>query len=194
MAVPVGDGRGLVYGPRLGRLYLLPLERIEERGLQSALGLGRYERSDCVADPVREISCTEVSLHGRSLPPPASAAVRAYRFLHWSRGFIPLARMARVLGGGLGRPGSGQVTGPQSIGEMLCAIERAVSLSDCYPRALVSAWLAAQARLPCQLTLGVLSPTRKMHLWCTVDAVLPYEPKAEHYLYTPLFALSLLPQ
>ena len=119
--------------------------------------------------------------------------MRAYQFLHRSRGFIPLARMARVLGGDLGRPAGG-ATGPQSIGEKLCAIERAASLSDCYPRALASAWLAARARLPCQLTLGVLSPTRKMHLWCTVNGVLPYEPKGEHYLYTPLFALTLLPR
>ena len=83
---------------------------------------------------------------------------------------------------------------PRSIGERLCAIELAARLSDCYPRALASVWLAARARLPCQLTLGVLSPTRKMHVWCTVDAVVPYEPKGEHYLYTPLFTLMLLPR
>jgi hypothetical protein len=184
----------LVYGPRLGRLYLLPLERVDDRGLQSALGLGRYRRCDCLPDPAREISCTEAFLHGCSLPSATPAAVRVYQFLHRSRGFIPLARMARVLTSDLGRPASGRVTGPQSIGEKLCAIERTASLSDCYPRALASAWLAARSRLPCQLTLGVLSPTRKMHLWCTVDEVLPYEPKGEHYLYTPLFALTLSPR
>jgi hypothetical protein len=65
--------------------------------------------------------------------------------------------------------------------------------SNCYPRAIVSATMAHREGMECQLTLGVLAPTRKMHLWCTVAGVLPYEPSPEHYLYQPLFGLTVLP-
>ena len=58
----------------------------------------------------------------------------------------------------------------------------------------MTAVLALRSGWPADLTLGVLAPTRLMHIWCAVDGILPYEPSPEHYLYTPLVTARLTPR
>lgn len=73
------------------------------------------------------------------------------------------------------------------------AVEHRAGFSDCYPRALMTAYLCLRAGRGCVLAVGALAPTRKMHAWCSVDGVLPYEPLPEHYLYQPLWTSALTP-
>lgn len=69
--------------------------------------------------------------------------------------------------------------GRQSVtetGRAVIAVERSVSVSDCYPRALLTAYLCVNARLPCTITIGILTPSRNMHAWCSTEGVIPHEP------------------
>jgi len=80
-----------------------------------------------------------------------------------------------------------------AVSKLLADLEHQLGLADCYPRALVTAYLCLLAGRRCTLTIGVLAPTRKMHAWCSVQASLPYEPLPEHYLYRPLWPNTLAP-
>jgi sugar/nucleoside kinase (ribokinase family) len=79
------------------------------------------------------------------------------------------------------------------IGATVHAVEDASGAGDCYARALITAFMCLSARRACVLAVGVLAPTRKMHAWCCVEGDLPYEPSPEHYLYQPVWTLSLAP-
>jgi hypothetical protein len=72
------------------------------------------------------------------------------------------------------------------------AVERAAGISDCYPRALLTAYLCMIARIRCEVTVGILSPTAKMHAWCSAEAAIPYEPKPEHWFYSPLVIFDVV--
>ena len=41
------------------------------------------------------------------------------------------------------------------VGRLVMTVERAVGVSDCYPRALLTAYLCMTARLPCQVSVGI---------------------------------------
>jgi hypothetical protein len=79
------------------------------------------------------------------------------------------------------------------IGRLVHAVEQAVGLTDCYPRALLTCYLCLTSGLRCELTVGTLAPTRKLHAWCSTGGALPYEPSPEHYLYRPLLVVALAP-
>jgi hypothetical protein len=76
--------------------------------------------------------------------------------------------------------------GPADVGNSAMAIERSLGISDCYPRALITSYVCMTAYLSCEVTVGILSPTEKMHAWCSTDGVIPYEPRAQHWFYSPL--------
>ena len=65
---------------------------------------------------------------------------------------------------------------PAEIGEAVMAIERSIGLSDCYPRAVLTAYLCLRAKLGCRVTVGILVPCCNMHAWCSTEGVIPYEP------------------
>ena len=79
------------------------------------------------------------------------------------------------------------------IGRCVRDLEQKLGVADCYPRALVTAYLCLLAGHHCILTMGVLAPSRKMHVWCSAQGLLPYEPLPEHYLYRPLWSMTLSP-
>ncbi|MGE0807063.1 MAG: lasso peptide biosynthesis B2 protein [Burkholderiaceae bacterium] len=235
------SGLHLIYGPRLGRLYLLPGERACDRTLQRMLGLRDEHRRDALIDPVERIVCDQAGLS-----PYASARVGAglrvsYRFLHRSRRYLPFRAAAALVqraarrargdddgrghgyghghghGYGYGYGYDPAAPGPADgidtlaaadaseaadasaaaelsrIGRRVRDLEQGLGLADCYPRALVTAYLCLLAGRDCTLTIGVLAPTRKMHAWCSTQALLPYEPLPEHYLYRPLWSTTLVP-
>ncbi|HEY8554524.1 MAG TPA: lasso peptide biosynthesis B2 protein [Burkholderiales bacterium] len=196
--VLVDDRRSLLYGPGTGRLYLLEPREAEDPRLRRVLGLARSTFAAHLDDPAAAVAHDAASLRG-STPPRAPARLRAaYRLLDRTRSALPFGlavRLAAAAGRrrarGATRDGNGAVV--DAIALAIHALERDVGYADCYPRALLTAFLALAAGSACRIAIGVLAPTRKMHAWCTVDGVVPYEPMPEHYLYRPLLVVSLDP-
>lgn len=195
--IDAGDGRRFLYGPRLGRLYLLHPAQASDLRLLSIIGLPAARRQREVPDPVERVAHDRSSLAHE--PPdgrPTFWLRLAYRSFQITRGAIPFHAMA-LLAHALAPLLRGRAieTGADAsaIGRLVHAAEARVSDPNCYPRALLTALLAAVARRRCTLLIGLLAPTHKMHAWCSVESELPYEPSPEHYLYQPLWALTLHP-
>src|SRR5690606_22638630 len=120
-----------------------------------------------------------------------------YRFFHATRSFVPFGAMAsiarRVMPLLCDRAAPAGSTA-SDIGKIVHAVESKTGWANCYPRALLTAGLATAAGRECTLVIGQLAPTRKMHAWCSIDGEVPYEPSPEHYLYQPLWMLTLRPE
>lgn len=190
----VDEARCLVYGPRLGRLYLLSTAETLAEPMQRVLGLGGLVLDDGLADPADRV------LHDRSSlcrfePRPAPRQLRLfYRLLHHSRRVLPFAVMARLVAM-LGRRGAGRDSiDLTDIARTIHDVEQDTGLSDCYPRALLTLYLCVQSGRTCQLAIGSLAPTRMMHAWCSTEGQLPYEPMPEHYMYRPVLTLHFGPR
>ncbi|HEX6996757.1 MAG TPA: lasso peptide biosynthesis B2 protein [Gammaproteobacteria bacterium] len=196
--VLVDDRRSLLYGPGTGRLYLLGPREAEDPRLRRVLGLAQSKFAAHLDDPAAAVAHDAASFRG-SAPPRAPASLRAaYRLLDRTRSALPFGlavRLAAAAGRRRARGGARAANGAgvDAIASAIHALERDVGYADCYPRALLTAVLALAAGLACRVAIGVLAPTRKMHAWCTVDGVVPYEPMPEHYLYRPLLVVSLDP-
>jgi hypothetical protein len=117
----------------------------------------------------------------------------AYRILLYSRHFVPFGMMVAIVR----RTARARSAPPQptvsDIGRLVHGIERAVGRADCYPRALMTCYLCLKNGRGCQVVVGTLAPTRKMHAWCSTDGELPYEASPEHYMYRPLLVMTLSP-
>ena len=191
-----GSRRYLLYGPRLGRLYLLPEERAFDASLHSFLGLSATGMTARLDDPVQRIAYDESGLQQYPRADINLAIGTAYRVVHWSRYWLPLHAAAalarRAASFRRWVPPSGTPDDLLNIARQLRDVEFRLGVADCYPRALLTAYLCLLAGRDCILTIGVLTPTRKMHVWCSAEGVLPYEPLPEHYLYRPLWSKTLL--
>lgn len=194
--IDAGDGRSFLYGPRLGRLYLLNPAQASDLNLLRLIGLSKERRQSEVPDPVERVTHDRGSLGHRPAREPTPWLTLLYRAFQLTRGAIPFRAMARLacaiaplLRGRAIETGAG----PSEIGQLVHAAEARVRDPNCYPRALLTALLATAARRRCTLLIGLLTPTHKMHAWCSVENELPYEPSPEHYLYQPLWALTLDP-
>jgi hypothetical protein len=178
--------RCLVYGPSLGRLYLLDARQALDRHLQRLLGLRSLTLRDDLPDPALRIVHDLSNLKVEPLVAPPALLRIAYRALHLSRHLVPFRMMAAIVR----RAARPRQPGPQltvsDLGRQVHGIERAVGLADCYPRALITTYLCLKSGRSCELVVGTLAPTRKMHAWCSIDGQLPYEASPEHYMYRPL--------
>lgn len=187
----VDEERCLVYGPRLGRLYLLSAAESLKGPVQRVLGLHGLTLDDGLVDPADRI------LHDRSSlslagPTPAPLGLRLfYRFLHHSRRIVPFAAMARLVTAVVRRSPTRESIGLADIARTVHAVEQDTGLADCYPRALLTSYLCLREGRDCQLSIGTLAPTRKMHAWCSTEGQLPYEAMPEHYMYRPVMVLRL---
>lgn len=198
--VLVDDRRGLLYGPGTGRLYLLGPREAEDRWLRRVLGLARWTFDDDLEDPAATVAHDATSFRGAT-PPLARASLRgAYRLLDQTRSVLPFGLAVRLTAAAARRrarrgalAANGNIDRVGAIARAIHALERDVGYADCYPRALLTAYLALSVGTACRISIGVLAPTRKMHAWCTVDGVVPYEPMPEHFLYRPLLVISLDP-
>jgi hypothetical protein len=168
---------------------------VHDPQFQRVIGLANVPRREALADPVERIVHDRTSLKdARSLRAPLSLRV-AYRLMRASRSVLPLraaARVVRTAAARRSRSGASDMTN-EHIAALLHRIEGGMRGADCYPRALMTAFLCLSAGRACTLLVGVLAPTRKMHTWCCIGGELPYEPLPEHYLYRPLWALTLSP-
>lgn len=191
----VDEDRSFVYGPRLGSLYLLTDKQCEDTLLGRVLGLGGYTWCAALPDPTARVVHDLTTLKGSAAVQHPWGLCQAYRFFHVSRSVCSLHLVLRVLSRlarASARPGN--VLSVPDIGRVVHGIEQHLGWADCYPRALITAYLCLRHGHPCDVTVGVLSPTRMLHAWCSADGLLPYEPMPEHYMYQPLVVTSLAPR
>lgn len=191
--IAIDDHRCLIYGPRFGKLYLLSTKHLEDRVFCRTIGLS-HQRDDALCDPSERLGWSLASLGDSIAIVPAWRLRLAYRILHHSRHVLPFrlsAKLIRLFAGRYVSRAPGGQNQSEMIARAVAATERVAGFSDCYPRALLTAWLALTAGHSCVLAIGVLAPTRKMHAWCTIAGILPFEPKAEHYLYQPAWTMAL---
>jgi hypothetical protein len=195
-AVSTGDDRYLIYGPRVGRLYLLSSDDSSSATLLGIIGLSGATKLTDVVDPVDLVLHSLSDLKKRNLPEVAFSLRCGYRLARISYHFIPFRTAAKMAGrmAPLFRSllPHRDLT-PTKIGLIVHAIEEAVGSGSCYPRALLTAYLSLSSGRRCVLVVGSLVPTRKMHVWCSIDSALPYEPMPEHYMYKPVWMLALTP-
>lgn len=194
-SIHLRNDRHLLYGPRIGRAYLLPPSRFMEPTFIRLAGLHDAHYLEVLPDPAQGIARTLENSHCAPLKPAPMSRVVGYRCLHFSRHLFPLRLMARILRrlALLQPPLPAPACAHAALADALHAVEHRLGAGDCYPRALMTLYLSIRLRRACTLALGALTPTRKMHVWCVVDGVLPYEPLPEHYLYQPLWMLQLGP-
>ena len=197
--IVVDDHRDFVYGALTGRLYLLKRADAADPRLHAVLGLGRMTFDGNLEDPAGSVAHDSASLSGTAAPPSPRAWRAAYRLVDRTRSVMPFAMAARLAAAAAARKrsrgapaehrsGSERV---DAIARAIHVLERDVGYADCYPRALLTAYVALAAGIACRLAIGVLAPTRKMHAWCSIDGVVPYEPMREHFLYRPLLVMAL---
>jgi hypothetical protein len=186
-----GD-RFLVYSAAWGRSYVLESSHRDDSALLRLLGLRPEDRRDHLPDPATSV-LTARELAGAPAAEPSRGDLALYRLLHHSRSVVPLACIARCLTRRAALSTARIENSVVTVGARLDRVERAVGFSDCYPRALLTARLCSQLRLPFQLAIGALIPTRMMHAWCSVDGCVPYEPMPEHWIYQPALILESRP-
>jgi hypothetical protein len=180
---PAPDGRYFVFSPRFGNTYLLSIDLVISKITWILLGLRPSHFRHSLADPAESVAL----VGGRA----ASLQVGwflplLYRFFNNQRTIVSIGRAIR-LAKWLARlrVDRGHQTVIE-IGRAVIAVERSVGVSDCYPRALLTAYLCLSARLPCRITIGILAPSRNMHAWCSTGGVIPYEPVRLNWWYSPL--------
>ena len=190
--VPFDDSRCLIYGAGWGRFYLVDRSVPLAPVFQRVLGLRSSKLVDSIRDPVERIELDRSRLrdHERRVPP--LSARLAYRFFHSSRGLIPLRWMTSLIHEVARRAPASRTT-ISELGRRVFEVEHFIGLEDCYPRAILTLYWCIRARHPCQVLVGCLVPTRKMHVWCSSAGILPYEASPEHYMYQPAFHLSYEP-
>jgi len=200
--LPVGDRQCLVYSPRFGRTYVLGEKLARTALLPVVFGLSASNRRDSLPDPaasVELVGALEKSvgpLLGQTLGEEREAAVwwfllLLYRFFHRNRTVASIGRTIRLATWLVPLQRSRRRWGALEIGSVVMAVERSVGISDCYPRALLTACLCLTAGLSCQVTVGILAPSKLMHAWCSTGGVIPYEPVRRHWWYSPLVVFDI---
>jgi hypothetical protein len=181
--LPFGDASCLVYSPRFTRTYLVAPDLAARNLLLRLLGLSNQERVDQLVDPAWSVARTRTDgphvMVGRLVP-------RLYLFVHEHRTAASIGRTLRVASWLARLPWNRRQWGATEIGSLVMAVEEVAGTSDCYPRALLTAYLCMTAGLNCEVTIGILAPTTNMHAWCSTGGVIPYEPAPEHWIFSPL--------
>jgi len=198
--LPAGDGRVFLYSPRFGCTYLLEPELATSRVLPVLLGLSSRDFLESLVDPATAVALTgafEKPLvvspgmemeRGRNAP---ALLTLLYVFFHRLRRVATIPRATRLAVSLVKVRGVRLPLTLSEIGLRVMAVERSLGISDCYPRALLTAYLCLTAGLRCEITVGILAPTAKMHAWCSTDGVIPFEPVTRHWWYSPLVVVEV---
>jgi hypothetical protein len=196
-SLAAGDGRAFLFSPRFNRTYLLAEDLANSAVCASLLGLNLKNRLESLVDPAARVELVgafekpSVSLPGEVLPNVGKMLPRLYCFLHGNRSIASIAR-AIFIAKMLARRDRGDARRTvREIGETVRAVEVEVGISDCYPRALLTAYLCLASGRSCELTVGILAPTRNIHAWCSTRGVIPFEPVFHHWWYRPLVLFEL---
>jgi len=200
--LPLGDRQCLVYSPLFGRTYLLGEELATTSVLPVVFGLRASNRLDLLPDPAASVGL--VGTFEKPLDPLLGQALGAeretvfcwflsllYLFFHKNRTVASIGRTIRLARWLVRLQRSRRRWGALEIGSVVMAVERSVGISDCYPRALLTAYLCLIAGLSCKVTVGILAPTKIMHAWCSTGGVIPYEPARRHWWYSPLVVFDI---
>lgn len=179
-----------MYSPRFGRTYLFAADSATNAVLPALLGLRAATYRGSLTDPAERVELTDCAEPDEA--EPGRFLVVLYVFFHSHRTIVSIDRGIRLAKWLARLSHARQRWGPRDVGRIVMAVERAVGISDCYPRALLSAYLCMTARLSCAVTVGILAPTAKMHAWCSVGGSIPYEPKPEHWFYSPLAVFDVV--
>jgi len=170
--VSTGDGRSLVYSPRFNSAYLFPNQLISSSLLLFVLGLAQPDRQKSLEDPATTVALVGAyekeilklqNSHKIDYKKVAGYLVRLYKFFNKRRFLLSLGRATpslKLLAALL--PGHNNYSVPE-IGHVVMEVERIAKISDCYPRALVTALLCLKSSHPCKITIGILAPTTSMH-------------------------------
>ena len=200
--VPAGDGRFFVFSPRSGSTYLLSSELIQNQLLLFLLGLPRRAQLKQIEDPATSVELVgafekPLAISSPNIPEeiigdrPGWFLQKLYVWFYNYRKIFSVGRAIR-LGKCLATINKSRPACEISdLGKIIMAVENAVGISDCYPRALLTACLCLQARLNCKITIGILAPTSKLHAWCSTEGVIPYEPVYHHWWYQPLIVFDV---
>ena len=200
--VPAGDGRCFVFSPRFGATYLLSPELQQHQLLLFLLGLRSRNQLKQIKDPAaavdlvgafeKPLAMSSPKISDESIADRPSWLLRKlYVWFHGHRKIFSVGRVI-LLGKLLAALTKNRPAGEVSeIGKIILAVEYAAGISDCYPRALLTACLCLQARLNCKITIGILAPTSKLHAWCSTEGVIPYEPVYHHWWYQPLIVFDV---
>ena len=200
--VPAGDGRCLVFSPRFGSTYLLSPELQQNPLLLFLLGLHRRNQVKQLDDPAAAVDLVGAFEKPLAMSSPKMSDEfigtrpswflrKLYVWFHGHRKIFSVGRVIRLgkLLAALSKKRSASEV--SEIGKIILAVENAAGISDCYPRALLTACLCLQARLSCKITIGILAPTSKLHAWCSTEGVIPYEPVYHHWWYQPLIVFDV---
>jgi integrase len=146
--VSVDAERTLVYGPRLGRLYLLSQREIDDRHLQWVIGLWGRTRVEAIQDPAARVVHDVFDLQEAATQVRRHRKLQLLYFVFRSlRGLLPLRLAARLVRrfAAISRTLKKSALTHSEIGRLVYAVERYASAPDCYPRALLTAYLALAA-------------------------------------------------
>jgi len=189
--VRANNEKCIVYSPFNGFTYMVSYEQASEVTFCTLLGLTKKNYIEQLLDPAKNIACCLISSKKPSNPENIKFRfLLLYRFIHRTRTFIPVRWFISIII--LIARFQGQLNHTAlSIGQFIHDIERKVGFSDCYPRALLTSYFCLRSKLNCDLVIGSLTPTHKMHAWCCTSGTIPYEPKAEHWMYQPLVVMQI---
>src|SRR5690349_19439444 len=129
-----------MYGPRFGRLYLLPMHDASDARFRRLIGLRGVTRLNLIADPVERIVYDQSSGIGDGGGRASLFFCAAYRLMLGSRYVLPLrmaAKIVRTVAAHSTRDSAPART-VQEIGELVRAVESRLGIGDCYPRALLT--------------------------------------------------------
>jgi len=189
-------GRWFVFSPRFGAVYRLGSTEVQNELLLKLLGLPETARAGDIVDPVtrvglggmheKEVAPVEVAAWAKS---ESEGTVRQlagwYGRLHRQRWRYTPASVEHWAGRVASAIASDTLD-LERIGRLVALAELSAGVSDCYPRALLLSALCGRAGVGCDITIGILAPTRKLHAWCSADGTLLYEPTPRHWWYRPL--------
>src|SRR5205823_2813743 len=88
--VSIDKHRMIVYGPRFGRTYLVERRHLEDPGFFRAIGLRDPPAVEPLGDPAERIAHTLSDLETIEMNLPPALFRAAYRWLKFSRHFVPL--------------------------------------------------------------------------------------------------------
>jgi hypothetical protein len=193
--VSSGDGRFFVYSARFGSTHLVTSDVESSAVFRHTLGLSRTSRRDSLSDPAGSVRLSGAFEKPLQLPPGAASGQprkpgrllpRLYLLFHRHRVIFSIPRAIGLCKLLLWLRGRRDAQSLADIGELVKTIEDQVGISDCYPRALLTAYLCLAAQRPSQIVVGILAPTTRLHAWCCVHGIIPYEPVDRNWWYQPL--------
>jgi Transglutaminase-like superfamily len=190
-----------VHSPRFGSTYLLEADFATSKILMILLGLSAQNYREPLIDPAESVALTGTfekplvvpsnnDIEGNTAPADSRFLRYLYLFFHRCRSIVTIGRAVHLVVWLAASQKRKPNLTPSEIGVIVMKVEGSLGISECYPRALVTAYLCLTAGLNCQVTVGMLVPTAKMHAWCATGGLIPFEPVFHHWWYSPLVVID----